>query len=102
MHKVSKEKEKYSAIALKVRSQEWSEPLGGVPSVGGRGYALLIGSQVLNPNTKDQIEKGFNKVVQDLGIIQKQVEDLRNTAQKTLGMIAEMKWKDGLKRVKAY
>ena len=93
MHKVSKANEKYSAIALKVRSQEWSEPLGrvisfsghilymvgqgGVPIVGGLGYALLIGSQVLNPNTKDQIEKGFKKVVQDLGIIQNQVEDLR-------------------------
>ena len=75
---------------------------GGVPIVGGLSYALLIGSQVLNPDTEHQIEKGFNKVVQDLGIIQNQVEDLRNTAQKTLGMIAEMKWKDGLKRVEAY
>lgn len=118
MHKVSKANEKYSAIALKVRSQEWSEPMGkvmsfsghilytvgqvGVPIVGGLGYALLIGSQVLNPDTEQQIEKGFNEVVQDLGIIQDQVEDLRNTAQKTLGMIAEMKWKDGLKRVEAY
>ena len=31
-----------------------------------------------------------------------QLEDLRKTAQKTLNLIAEMKWVDGLKRVEAY
>ena len=31
-----------------------------------------------------------------------QIEDLCKIAQKTLNLIAEMKWKDGLKRVEAY
>ena len=49
-----------------------------------------------------KVQEGFNEVLDKLTANQRVVEDLRNTAQKTLGMIAEMKWKDGLKRVEAY
>ena len=51
---------------------------------------------------KEQIEIGFKDVSDRLDAIQHQLEDLRKTAQKTLNLIAEMRWKDGLKRVQAY
>ena len=122
--------EKYETAILKVRSKKWSGPLGktmsftghilnfagksGAPFVGMLGSALVVGSKVLNPDatlediveSKEQvqalIEVGFKDVSDKLGSIQHQLEDLRKMAQKTLSLIAEMKWKDGLKRVQAY
>ena len=122
--------EKYDAAIFKVRSKKWSGPLGktmsftghvlnfagksGAPFVGMLGSALVVGSKVLNPDPtladiveskdiiKAQVEIGFNHVSDKLDAIQNQLEDLRKTAQKTLSLMAEMKWKDGLKRVQAY
>ena len=122
--------EKYDAAIFKVRSKKWSGPLGktmsftghilnfaakgGAPFVGMLGSALIVGSKVLNPDPtvedivdsknliQEQIEIGFKDVSDRLGAIQHQLEDLRKTAQKTLNLIAEMRWKDGLKRVEAY
>ena len=122
--------EKYQAAIIKVRSKHWSGPLGqtmsftgqilkfadqaGAPFAGMLGSALMVGSQVLNPDpslddiveTEDQIkaliEIGFQDVSDKFVTVQNQLENLRKTAQKTLNMIAEMKWKEGLKRVQAY
>ena len=62
MHRITKLDDKYTAIVLKVRSKEWSEPLGkvmsftahiltiaggcGAPFVGPLGSALAVGSKV--------------------------------------------------------
>ena len=111
---------------IKVRSTKWAGHLGktlsftghilnfagnsGAPFVGMLGSALVVGSNVLNPDptlndieqVKAQIEIGFKDVSDKLDSIQHQIEDLRKMALKTLSMIAEMKFKDGLKRVQAY
>ena len=92
---------------------------GGAPFVGALGSAFLIGSKLLthgptsqiDPSTqikdgtdnKDDhirilIQDGYNEILSKLEVVLSEIEDLRKTAQKTLGLIAEMKWKDGLKR----
>ena len=75
---------------------------------------LTVGSKVLNPDPtlKDiienseivqaQIQAGFDDISDKLGSIQIQLEDLRKIAQKTLNLIAELKFVEGLKRVEAY
>ena len=86
----------------------------GVPFVGMLGSALTVGSKVLNPDPtlKDiienseivqaQIQAGFDDMSDKLESIQIQLEDLRKIAQKTLNLIAELKFVEGLKRVEAY
>ena len=121
--------EKYQETISKLRSKKWSTPLAnsmsftghilkfvgkGVPFVGILGSALTVGSKVLNPDPslKDvienseiiraQIQLGFDDISENFGNIQNQLDDIRKTAQKTLHLIAEMKWVDGLRRVEAY
>ena len=97
-------------------SSEWVEPLGiamsftghilniagdcGVPIVGVLGSALVFGSNVLDPDTS--LEDGFNKVFHELHIIQNQIDDLQKTVKKNLLITADIKWKEGLNRVKAF
>ena len=51
---------------------------------------------------KDQIEDVFNAISDKLGTAQLQVENLRKIAQKTLLLVGELKWREGLKRIEAY
>ena len=104
------------ATVSEERCREWVEPLGmamsftshiltiagdcGVPIVGVLRIALAFGSNVLDPETS--LEDGFNEVFQELQIIQNQIDDLQKTVKKNLFITADIKWEEGLKRVKAF
>ena len=86
----------------------------GAPFAGPLGSALTIGSNVLNPDDgfdevfqeletiQNLVEEGFNEVLQELKIIQNQINDLHKTATKNLLITAEIKWEEGLRKVKAF
>ena len=86
----------------------------GAPFVGPLGSALTIGSNVLNPDDgfdevfqeletiQNLVEERFNEVSQELKIIQNQINDLHKTATENLLLTADIKWEEGLRKVKAY
>ena len=116
MHKTSKANEKYSAIAMKLKSQEWSQPLGrtmsftgnilifagncGVPIVGALGSALEFGANLLNPDTS--LQDRFSEVFQNFGTVQNHIDNLEKTVKTNLLITADIKWEEGLNRVNAY